>query len=116
MKKMRFVLVFTAAATAATVMIVWPTDSSPPNVQLAFLGYTNTAAGAEAVFSVRFPRRFGGCGWKGPPQVSRKEGPTWKDWSATNSVQPTMRFFNGPIKRSVGGAEPRAEAFVVYSC
>ena len=25
-----------------------------------------------------------------------------------------MRFFNGPIKRSVGGAEPRAEVFVAF--
>jgi len=90
----------------AIILAILLTDTPPSTVQLAFLGYTNTGAGSEAVFSVRFPPNFGDCGWR-PPEVSRKEGAVWKSWSPTNPTPPTMRFFTSPIqlKRSAGALE-----------
>jgi hypothetical protein len=96
------------------VLILHFSENHPPALQLVFLNYTNTPAGAEAVFSVRFPSRFGGCGWR-DPVVTRKEGLGWKNWSATDPPSPKLRLFNGPIRRAAGDEEAMATAFAAFS-
>lgn len=112
MKKGLIILAVVGVAFFA-ILVVCFTKTPPSTVQLTFLGYTKTGAGAEAVFSVQFPPRFGGCGWR-DLQVSRKEQAIWKNWSSTNAAPPQMRWFNGPIKRSAAGVEPLAEAFAAF--
>jgi hypothetical protein len=95
------------------LMIIF-SENHPSTIQLVFLDYTNAADGAEAVFSVRFPSKFGGCGWR-QPVVSRKEGLAWKNWSATKPPFPRMRCFTGAITRSADGGEGMAKAFSAFS-
>ena len=73
MKRRLMFLACAAVIFAAVILVILLSDTPPPTVRLVFLGYTNTGEQPEAVFSVQFPPKFGGCGWR-DPEVSRKEG------------------------------------------
>lgn len=114
MKAKRTILIIMGAGFFAAMLFSCSLEHPPSAVQWVFLGYTNTQTGPEAVFSVRFPSRFGGCGW-GDLVVSRREGAGWERLSTPSPASPKMRMFNGPVAPSAAGPQLTAEAFAAIA-
>jgi hypothetical protein len=90
--KRKLVWVLVAAVLVTVIIMVWPDKSGPrPQVELSFLGFSNSPARSEAAFAVYLPPRFGGCGWRQMEVDVLEEG----RWTHVTSQAPGMQQYRG---------------------
>ena len=70
----------------------------PQMQQFVFTGFTNFGVGAEAVFLVRYPPTFSGCGY-GALNISTMKAGEWQPWVPGKNEKLRLRWLDGRVRR-----------------